>query len=139
MADTPNLYQELRDALKEFNDFLDANVPKIKEAVVALGSMFPKLKELIGKLIELMGNLKKEIEKLDVTAVPGLSELSKFTTGVTTLLTTAKNLLPSQAGAIEDVLGAVNVVGSLPTFQNLKDEILTLIGKIVTHLNTLKG
>jgi phage-related minor tail protein len=139
MADTPNLYQELKDALQEFKDFLDDNVPKIKDAILALGSMFPKLKELIGQLIDLMGDLKEEIDKLDVTAVPGLEELSKFTAGVTTLLTTAKSLLPDKAGTIDQVLGAVNVVGSLPSLGDVKDEIKTLIDAIVVHLTTLKG
>ncbi len=139
MADTPNLYEELKDALQEFNDFLDDNVPKISAAIVALGSMFPKLKELIQQLIDLMGDLKEEIGKLDVTAVPGLKELSKFTAGVTTLLTTAKALLPKQEDTIDEVLDAVKVVGSLPSFNDLKGEITTLIDKIVVHLNTLKG
>lgn len=139
MADTPNLYEELKDALQEFKDFLDTNVPVIKDAILALGGMFPKLKDLIQQLIVLMTDLKKEIENLDVSAVPGLEELAKFTAGVTTLLTTAKALLPDQGDQIDDVLGAVNVVGSLPSLEELKGEITTLIDQIVVHLTTLKG
>ena len=135
----PNLYQELKDALKKFKDFLDTNVPVIKPAIQALASMIPQINELIDKLIGLMGDLKTEISNLNVGAIPGLDKVSQFTTSVKTLLETSKNLLPDQAGTIDDVLGVVEVVGGLPTLDNVKDEILTLIDQIVGHLNSLKS
>jgi methyl-accepting chemotaxis protein len=139
MASPPNLYQDLKDALQKFKDFLDTNVPIIKPAILALGSMIPDLKKLIDQLIALMGDLKKEIDKLNVGAIANLDKVSEFTAGVKTLLETSKNLLPDQAGTINDVLTVVNVVGSLPTFTDLKDEIKTLIDQIVGHLNSLKA
>lgn len=135
----PNLYQELKDALQEFNDFLDENVPVIKPAIAALGAMIPQIAELLDKLIELMGDLKEEINNLDVGEIPGLEEVSKFTTGIKTLLETSKNLVPDQAGTINDVLAVVDVVGSLPSLDDLKGKINELIDKIVVHLNSLKG
>jgi hypothetical protein len=54
------------------------------------------------------------------------------------LLTTAKNLLPSEAGTIDDVLAVTNIVGSLPSLDAVKAEIIALIDEIVADLNQLK-
>lgn len=139
MPPPTNLYQQLKDALEEFRDFLDENVPVIKPAIVALGAMIPQIGQLLNQLIELMGDLKEEINNLNVGAIPGLAEVSQFTAGIKTLLETSKNLLPQQAGTINDVLAVVDVVGSLPSLDDLKGEINTLIDEIVVHLNSLKG
>lgn len=139
MPPPTNLYQQLKDALEEFRDFLDENVPVIKPAIVALGAMIPQIGQLLNQLIELMGDLKEEINNLNVGAIPGLAEVSQFTAGIKTLLETSKNLLPQQAGTINDVLAVVDVVGSLPSLDDVKGEINTLIDEIVVHLNSLKG
>jgi ABC-type transporter Mla subunit MlaD len=135
----PNLYQQLKDALQDFKDFLDDNVPTIQPAIAALGAIIPQIEELLDKLIDLMGDLKEEIDNLDVGAIPGLAEVSQFTAGIKTLLETSKNLLPDQAGTINEVLAVVDVVGSLPSLGDVKEEIKTLIDAIVVHLNSLKG
>ncbi|MCA1567700.1 MAG: hypothetical protein LC803_19055 [Acidobacteria bacterium] len=139
MPPPTNLYQQLKDALQEFKDFLDENVPIIQPAIAALGAMIPQIEQLLDQLIELMGDLKEEINNLNVGAIPGLAEVSQFTAGIKTLLETSKNLLPQQAGTINDVLAVVDVVGSLPSLDDVKEEINTLIDQIVVHLNSLKG
>ncbi|KIH77069.1 hypothetical protein SAMN05660860_00434 [Geoalkalibacter ferrihydriticus] len=138
MAET-NLFEELKDVLQDFKDFLDANVPTIKPAIQALASLIPQVTDLIDKLIELMNSLKTEINNLDVSAIPGLSEVSSFTTKIGTFLDTAESLLPGQAGTINDVRSVANVVTSLPSLDEVKTEILTLIDAIIAHLNSLKA
>lgn len=139
MPPPTNLFQQLKDALQDFRDFLDENVPIIQPAIAALGAMIPQIEQLLDQLIELMGDLKEEIDNLDVGAIDGLAQVSQFTSGIKTLLETSKNLLPNQAGAINDVLAVVEVVGSLPSLDEVKEEIKTLIDEIVVHLNSLKG
>ncbi len=135
----PNLFQELKDALTEFKTFLDTNVPVIKPAIQALKSIIPQIGELLDKLIDLMGKLKTAIQNLNVGAIPGLDKVTTFTQGVTTLLQTAKNLLPNETSTIDDVLGVANVAGSLPSVDQLKTEIISLIDAIVVDLNSLKS
>lgn len=132
-----NLFDELKAALTTFKDFLHTNVGVIKPAVQALKSIVPQVGELIGKLIDLMGKLKTEINNLNPAAVPGLDKVSEFTTGITGLLTTAKNLLPSEAGAIDEVLAVTDVVSSLPSLDAVKAEIIALIDAIIADLNQL--
>jgi ABC-type transporter Mla subunit MlaD len=139
MPPPTNLYQQLKDALEEFEEFLDENVPAIKDAIVALSAMIPQIGQLLDQLIQLMGDLKEEINNLNVGAIEGLPQVSQFAAGVKTLLETSKNLLPQQAGTINDVLAVVDVVGSLPSLDDVKEEINTLIDRIVVHLNSLKG
>ncbi len=134
-----NLFQELKDVLQDFKDFLDANVPTIKPAIQALASLIPQINELIDKLIDLMNKLKTEVQNLDVSAIPGLAEASEFTTKVKAFLEAAKNLLPDEADTIDDVLGVADVVTGLPSLDEVKTEILALIDAIVAHLNSLKS
>ena len=134
-----NLFDELKDALKKFKDFLHDNVGTIKPAIQALKSIVPQITDLINKLIDLMGKLKTEINNLNPGAVgPGLTKVSEFTTSAKTLLETAKNLLPSEAATIDDVLGVISVVSSLPSLDAVKAEILSLIDAIIADLNQLK-
>jgi hypothetical protein len=134
-----NLFEELKQALTTFKDFLHGNVGVIKPAIDALKlAGVQQISELIDKLIELMGKLKTEIDKLDPGAIPGLDKVSEFTTGVTSLLTTAKNLLPNEAGTIDDVLAVTDVVSSLPSLEQVKTEIIALLDAIIADLNQLK-
>lgn len=134
-----NLFEELKTALTSFKVFLDANTATIKPAITALKSIVPQITELITKLIDLMGKLKTEINNLNPGAVgDGLAKVTEFTNATKTLLTTAKDLLPNEAGTIDDVLGVVNVVSSLPSLDAVKAEIIALIDSIVGNLNQLK-
>ena len=138
MAD-PNLFEELKSVLQEFKDFLDENVPVIKPAIQALGSIFSQINDLIDSLVSLLNDLKTEIDNLDVASIPGLDKVSEFTGGITSLLETAKNLLPDQSDAIDDVLRIANIASSLPTLDEIKTEIKSLLDAIIAHLNSLKA
>jgi ABC-type transporter Mla subunit MlaD len=137
MAD--NLFDELKDALQEFKDFLDDNVATIKPAVNALADLIPQVNDLINELVNLMNTLKTEIQNLDVSGIPGLSEVSEFTSKTTSLLTAAKNLLPDAADEIDQVLGIAEVVTGLPSLDEVKAEIISLLDAIIAHLNSLKA
>ena len=133
-----NLYQELKDALQELKDFLQENTATIKPAIQALASLVPQVVTLIDDLTGLLNQVKTEINNLNVSGIPGLAEVSQFTQTVTTFLNTAKSLLPDEAATIDEVLGAASVIGSLPSLDQVKQEILQLIDAIVADLNQLK-
>lgn len=139
MADTENLFQQLKDALQEFKDFLDTNVPIIKPAIQALSGIIPQINDLLDQLASLLNDLKTEIQNLDVSSIPGLSEVAGFTEKMTTMLNTAKNLLPDQAGTIDDVLSVASVVSGLPSLDDIKNEIISLLNAIIAHVNSLKA
>jgi hypothetical protein len=135
-----NLFEELKDALQEFKDFLDDNIATIKPAVDALKSIIPdQIDELLTKLIELLGKLKTEIENLDVSAIPGLAEVAEFTGAIGPIVEAAKKLLPSESDDFDAVLGAADVITGLPSIDDVKAEITALIDAVVGHLNTLKA
>ena len=133
-----NLYQELKDALQELKTFLEQNTATIKPAIQALAGVVPQVVTLIDQLVGLLNQVKTEIQNLNVSGIPGLSQVSQFTQTVTTFLNTAKALLPQEADTIEEVLGAASVVGSLPSLDQVKQEIITLIDAVVADLNQLK-
>lgn len=139
MSAPTNLFQELKDVLQEFKSFLDTNVPVIKPAMQALSGIIPQITELIDKLVELMGKLKAEIQRLDVGNIPGLSQASQFTQQVTSFLEAARTLLPNETSSINEVMEVASVVGSLPSLDQLKSEILQLVDAITAHLNSLKA
>jgi ABC-type transporter Mla subunit MlaD len=138
MATPQSLFEDLKEALKDFNDFLDANIGPISQAVSALKGVIPQISELLDKLIELMGKLRTEIDELDV-AIPGLTEAAEFTDKMKSFLTSMKTLLPDEADEIDSVLEVADVVTGLPSLSDIKDEILGLIDSIVGHLTTLKN
>lgn len=133
-----NLFEQLKTVLQDFKDFLDANVPTIKPAIQALASLIPQIVDLLDLLIGLMNDLKTEVQNLDVSAIPGLDQVSQFTGQITTFLDTTKDLLPDQASTIEEIRSVANVVTGLPSLDEVKTEILALIDAITTHLNSLK-
>jgi flagellar biosynthesis/type III secretory pathway chaperone len=135
----PNLYEELKKVLLELKTFLDQNVPVIKPAIVALRQLVPQITDLLNELITLLGKLKTEIQNLNVGTIPGLDKVSAFTGAVKTLLETTKKLLPNEAGAIETIAAAADVVTGLPSVDQLKAEIISLIDAVVAHLNSLKA
>jgi flagellin-like hook-associated protein FlgL len=134
---TSNLYQDLKNALNDFKTFLDTNTDKIKQAIGPLKQLIPQIGDLISKLVDLMNKLKTEIQNLNVTNIPGLSQFSAFATAAQTLLTTAESLLPDQKTAIDDVLSVVNVAAGLPSLDSVKQDIVNLIDGIITDLNKL--
>lgn len=135
----PNLYEELKKVLQDLKTFLDQNVAIIKPAVTALKQLVPQITDLLNDLVGLLNKLKTEIQNLNVGAIPGLDKVSGFTAAVKTLLETAKKLLPNEAGTIDGVAAAADVVTGLPSVDQLKTELTGLIDAIVGHLNSLKA
>ena len=140
MATPSSLFEDLKRVLTEFKTFLDENIGVIRPAIQTLGSVVPQLRELIGQLATLLTQLKTEIHNLNPGAVGGdaLAKVTEFSNSTRTLLETAKNLLPAQAAAIDQVLGALDVVGSLPSLGAIKAEIESLLDDVIAHVNSLQ-
>ena len=135
-----NLFEDLKEVLQDFKDFLDEKVAVIKPAITALKSIIPdQIEDLLNKLVDLMNKLKTEIQNLDVSSIPGLEEASEFTAKVTAFLQAAKNLLPEETDEIDDVLSVADVVSGLPSLDEVKAEIISLIDAIIGHLNSLNA
>ena len=134
-----NLFEQLKEVLAEFKQFLDENVPTIEPAIEAIASLIPQVNELIDLLIELMGKLKTEIQNLDVSTIPGLAEVSEFTSMIKVFLEAAKKLLPDEIESIDEISDVADVVTGLPSLDEVKAEIISLIDAIVGHLNSLKA
>jgi len=133
-----NLYQDLKTALEELKKFLDTNTATIKPAIQQIAALVPEVTEVITKLISLLEQLKNEIQNLNVSAIQHLDKVAQFTGNVKTVLQTSRSLLPAQAGAIDQVLNVVDVVGGLPSLDAVKADIIGLITSIIGNLNTLK-
>ena len=133
-----NLFDELKSALQEFKDFIDKNTAVIKPAVQALANLVPQIKDLITQLADLLGKLQTEIKNLNVSGITGLSEVSDFTSKAKAVLDAAKNLLPNEAAAIDQVAGIADVVTSLPSLDQVKTEIDNLLTALINDLNSLK-
>lgn len=135
-----DLFNDLKDVLQEFKDFLDDKVPVITPAIQALKTIIPdQINSLLDLLSGLMTKLKTEIQNLDVSAVPGLSDAAEFMERIKAFVTAAKALLPDDASDLDAVADAADVIGSLPSLDDVKDEIIALLDAISAHLNTLKA
>ncbi len=132
-----NLYEDLRNALRAFKQFMDANVGTVRPAYRALIRVVPRLESLVGELNDLLGRVKTEIQNLNVSAIPGLDQVSSFTEQVETFLESARTLLPSEAATIDEISAALDVVGGLPSVDEVKGEIISLIDSIRGHLTSL--
>jgi hypothetical protein len=137
MAD-PNLFEQLKEVLADFKSFLDDNVATIKPAIQAIASLIPQITELIDLLVELLGKLKTELQNLDVGAIPGLGEVAEFTGKIPAFLDAAKKILPSETSSIDSIADVASVVTGLPSVDEVKAELLSLIDAITAHLNSLK-
>lgn len=140
MPNPTSLFEDLKRVLTEFKTFLDANIGTIRPAIQTLAAAVPQLRDLIGELATLLAQLKTEIHNLNPGAVGGdaLAKVTQFSSSTRTLLETAKSLLPNQAAAIDQVLGALNVVGSLPSLDAIKAEIETLLDAVIAHVRSLQ-
>ena len=137
-ADT--LFQDLKNELTTFKGFLsDDNIAIIKPAIQKLKLAVPPIGDLLKQLIALMGQIQTAVTNLNVNAIPGLDKVSDFTTAVTSLLQAAENLLPEQKSNIDQVLSVANLVSSLPSLDQIKDEILKLIKEIIDALTNLNS
>ena len=134
-----NLFEDLKKALQDLKDFLAAKKDLVKQAVSALKGLGLPIGNLLTQLITLLNKLNTEIANLDTSQVPGLADVSNFTGGVRSVLEAAKNLLPDEAAAIDQVLGIADVVTSLPSLDQIKQEITGLITAIIADLQDLNG
>lgn len=134
-----NLFDDLKKALQELKDFLAAKKDLIKPAVSALKGLGLPIGDLLTQLTTLLNKLKTEITNLDTSQVPGLSDISSFTGSVRSVLEAAKTLLPDESAQIDQVLGVADVVTSLPSLDQIKQEITDLIGAIVADLQDLNS
>jgi hypothetical protein len=143
MPDPQNLYQDLKKALDDFKKFLDDHAGEIKPVIGPLNQLLGgRVFELIDKLVDLLTKLKGEINNLNIANLGpagALDKVTEFTNAVKTLLETSKNLLPNEAGTINDVLGVVQVVSGLPSVDQVKGDIISALDAIINHLNDLKA
>src|SRR5437588_6462220 len=140
MATTPeSLYQDVKTQLIDFQGFLKDHRDEVKPSVQAIRAVLPQVDDLLNKLIDLMGQIKTAIQNLDVSHIPGVQQVTTFTQKITTLLQTVVNLVPSEADAINTVLGIAKVVGGLSDLgASLKTDISNLIDAIVNDLKSLQ-
>jgi hypothetical protein len=126
-----NVYQDVHDALKAFEDFLkdQATFDAIKTVITALKPHVPAIGQLLAQLISLVTELETEVRKVNVGQVTAL------TGKITGLLTSAGAILPAQAGQITTLQGVVaEVTQFIPLVQEIIDSI-TLIKQKLTALN----
>lgn len=138
MADE-NIYQELKDVLEDFKTFLDEQADTIRPAIQTLASLIPQITDVIDLLVDLMNQIRTEIENLNVSDIEGLSEVSEFTGKISDFLDASADLLSDEVGdTVEDIRSALNVIGGLPSLDEVKQDILDLIDAIVTDLQSLQ-
>ena len=138
MADQ-TLFEQLKDVLEDFKNFLHDNVATIQPAIQAIASLIPQVNDLIDLLIDLMGKLKTEINNLDVGNIPGVGEVAEFTGKIPALLEAAKKLLPNEASSIDSIGDVADVVTGLPSIDDVKAELIGLIDAITADLTSLKS
>jgi hypothetical protein len=138
MADK-TIYEELRDVLKDFHDFLQAKIDDIKPPIRALAQAVSQVNDLINMPIELLAKLKTEIQEIDLGALDNIDEALAFAGKVKGFLESAKALLPDEAANIDRAINAANVVAGLPTFADVKNEIVQLIDDIAGLIGQLKA
>lgn len=141
MATTPtSIYDDVKTQLQDFLTFLDAHKNDIKPAVQAIRAVLPQVDDLLTKLIDLMGKIDAAIQSLDITKIPGVAQVTTFTQSVTSLLQTVSSLVPSEADAINTVLGVAKVVGGLSDLGGtIKSDIDKAIQAIIADLKFLQA
>lgn len=137
MADT-NVYQDLKDALSKFKDFMTQNLDVIKAALKAVAAFIPNVPQVIDQLIGLLNTLKSEIDKIDPSKLTGVAQISALTDGVGAILTATKALLPDQSSAIEGVTTALGVLKSVPSLTQIKTDIISLLTDVTGLLTQVK-
>jgi hypothetical protein len=137
MAETSNMYQQLKDALQQFERFLNTTTATLGPAIRQLKPMVPQIGDRLSELIDLMKQLRDAVNPIDVSNMPGLQQVTQFTTAVTTGLPTAELPLPAEKAAIDDVLSGATVVTQLPSLGDVKQQIPDLFTGIVADLQAL--
>src|SRR5215212_7162144 len=109
MADA-TIYEELRNVLKDFHDFLQAKINDIKGPIKALIQAVPQVGDLIDKPIELLAKLRAEIQNIDIGPLGNIDVALGFAAKLKGFLEAAKALLPDQAADIDRAINAADVV-----------------------------
>lgn len=138
MAET-NVFVVLRDALNDLKQFLDDNVAEIKPAIQGLAGIIPQINNLLADLSNLLAKLKTEIEGLDITGIPGVTEASTFASRSRAFLEAARALLPGDTDTIDTALDVTGVVSGILSLDSVKTDIIAFIDAVIVHLNTLRA
>jgi len=137
---TPDLFQELKKALQELDDFL-ASPPaqKVKDVLQASGALLEEfgvpVVKLIDSVIKLLNDLKKEIDNFDLSDI-GLEDVAEFGKKLNDLAT-AIMALPFVEEDPE-IKKLTQALSSLDSFEEAKAEIQALITSVIGHLESLK-
>jgi hypothetical protein len=134
MAD--NLFVKLEETLLEFKTFLKDKGPLIINVIKALRALIPEqIDPLIDGLIRLLKDLAVEVGKLKV--FPEIDDSLVFAAKVKNLVDASKALLPDSE-ELKKVSEAVDVIASLPSIEETRENIISLIGEIILALEELK-
>lgn len=132
-----NIYEEMKNALTEFKGFLDDHINEVKAAVDLLRPVLgEQINQLVTALAEVLGKIRTKIQELDVN-IQGFDQVTSFTSSVTKVLEASKNLVPDLSSEVDAVLGAAQVVSSLPSLGQIKQELLDLLQEVINHVNSL--
>ncbi|MDQ4023919.1 MAG: hypothetical protein M3217_00290 [Actinomycetota bacterium] len=137
-----NLYEDLRTALQQFDTFVgtEPNRTALKNAYGALAQLFPQLGPAVIDLEALLGRVREEINNLNLGAVPGLTQVTTLAQSVSTLLDSAKALVPEEEAAIDDINEALSVVGGLSgVTDQVKADIIAAIDSVLGHLAFIRS
>lgn len=132
------VFEELKDVLTELKEFLDDNIGLIRPAIQQIVDLIPTVGELITQLSQLLGELRTAIADIDLADLPGLSEITGFVGLVPGLLGAARGLL-GDSEAIANVERVAGVVTGLPSLDEVKTELLSLLDAVVTHVDSLRS
>ena len=129
MAD--NVLDELKEALEELSTLLDRAEVKTAIGLIPdsiMGPVLEGLKTILGVVKDALDELKNSLG-----SVGSIGDLLGV---VSQLLDAVEGLAPSQRDTLESVRAIVKTLQDLPDAAAI-DELLTLIGQIVTKLEAL--
>jgi hypothetical protein len=101
--------------------------------------MLPQIPDMLDQLIVLMAALRTQIQNLNVTNVPGLGQVATFGQLINTSVEDSRLLLPNEAARMDRLIATTDVLIGLPSLDQIRSDILSLIDAIVVHLNDLKA
>jgi methyl-accepting chemotaxis protein len=135
-----NLYEQLKDALQTFKDFLETDEFAIlKAALKKLQKFVPQITQMIDKIIELLQDLKAGIEAIDLE-IDDLDQTTatQLATEISDMLEAATPFLPDQSNTINSIVNTANVIASIPGLTEVRDDIIELINDIIDRMTDLK-
>jgi|SRR5579859_1767740 len=133
---------DLQTTLTDVLSFLQAHRGDISTAFKALSSLFPQVNALIDSLIKILNEIKTEIDKLDISKIQGVEQITGFTQKISAMLSAFATLLKGNPveTEINSVLDTVKTVGEIPQFAGqIKDTITKTIQQIIDQLNLIKA